>query len=61
MGVFYGPMPKFVGRFRGEKGIKLLMDLPSGGGLGSELDPRIVVWVGSVQHDVVEILFVLSP
>ena len=38
-----------------------LMDRPTGGGVGSELDPRIVVRAGSVQHDFVDILLVLSP
>ena len=38
-----------------------LMDRPTGGGVGSGLDPRIVVRAGHVQHDVVDILLVLSP
>ena len=47
--------------FRNEKSNKLLMYLRTGGGVGSEHDSRIVVWAGSVQHDLVAILLVLSP
>ena len=44
-----------------EKSDILPMGLPTGGGVGSELDPRIVAWAGSVQHDLVDILLVFSP
>ena len=53
-------MPKIVGKFRDSKSNTSLLDLPTGGGVGSVFDPRIAAWTGNVQHVLVETLLVSS-